>query len=129
MLPSFKKLLLPFLSCGVVLAIARLCQILLYLPWSKVPFNAAGELENEAIADPPDWTIEILSPGQRSTKVIDNILYCLDFGCHLGWLLDPEDHAVLVFQPNQSLRIFRGDDAPNIPSKIPLQLTVNQIFS
>jgi Uma2 family endonuclease len=99
------------------------------LAWSKIPFNPAGELENEAIAFPPDWTIEILSSGQRSTKVIDNILYCLEFGGRLGWLIDPEERAVLVFQSNQNLRIFRGDDTPIILPEIPLQLTVNQIFS
>ncbi|NJN72741.1 MAG: Uma2 family endonuclease [Limnothrix sp. RL_2_0] len=99
------------------------------LPWANIPFNGVGELENEAIAFPPAWTIEILSSGQRSTKVIDNILYCLEFGCRLGWLLDPDDRAVLVFQPNQGLQIFRADDVPTFPPEMPFQLTVNQIFS
>lgn len=98
------------------------------LSWSKIPFNDAGELENEAITIAPDWTIEILSEGQRSTKVIDNILFCLEFSGKLGWLIDPEDRAILVFQPQQNLRIFRGEDCPIILPEIPLSLTVNQIF-
>ena len=99
------------------------------LSWSKIPFNKEGELKNEAIAFPPDWTIEILSAGQRSTKVIDNILYCLEFGSRLGWLVDPEDRSILVFLPDQNLRIFRGENQPTLLQEIPLQLTVNQIFS
>ena len=38
----------------------------------------------------PDWTIEILSPEQSSTRVVSNILHCIDHGCQLGWLIDPE---------------------------------------
>ena len=98
------------------------------LTWSRIPFDAAGELENETIAFPPDWTIEILSKGQRSTKVIDNILYCLEFGSRLGWLVDPEDRSILVFQPEKSPRIFRENATPTILQEISLKLTVNHIF-
>ena len=45
--------------------------------WERIPRD-----DNGAIADSfqaaPDWTIEILSPDQSQTKVIKNILHCLD---------------------------------------------------
>ena len=57
--------------------------------WKRIPFDAEGEVEN-AFEIPPDWTIEILSPDQRATKVISNILHCLKYGTQLGWLIDPD---------------------------------------
>ena len=50
---------------------------------------------------PKTTTIEILSPDQRPTKVIGNILHCLNYGTSLGWLLDPDECSVLVYPPKQ----------------------------
>jgi Uma2 family endonuclease len=98
------------------------------LTWSQIPLTEAGELEGCAIAFAPVWTIEILSPSQKSTKVIANIVHCLDHGSQLGWLIDPDDRAIFSFCPNQELRIYRGEDYPPVLSEIEWQLTVNQIF-
>ncbi|MDJ0581616.1 Uma2 family endonuclease [Crocosphaera sp.] len=105
--------------------------------WDKIPLNNAGEPENSAIFFAPDWTIEILSPNQKSTKVIDNILYCLEHGSQLGWLIDPDEKSILVFQPQQTPKIYKADLSNNetpqetlpILDKIELDLTANKIFS
>ena len=68
--------------------------------WERIPLNEAGEVENQFVIC-PDWTIEILSPDQRPTRVINNILFCLNQGTRLGWLIDPDERSVIVFQPNQ----------------------------
>lgn len=68
--------------------------------WERIPRNASGEVENTLMIF-PNWVIEILSSDQRSTRVINNILFCLNNGTHLGWLVDPEEKNVIVFQPNQ----------------------------
>ena len=105
--------------------------------WDKIPLNDLGEPENTAIFFPPDWTIEILSPNQKSTKVIDNILYCLQHGSCLGWLIDPDEKSIFVFQPNQTPKIYKAElsnsqiEQEILPSldKIELELTANKIFS
>ena len=105
--------------------------------WDKIPLNDAGEPENSAILFAPDWTIEILSPNQKPTKVIDNILYCLEYGSQLGWLIDPDEKSIFVFKPNQSPKIYKADlsdsqkQQETIPTldKIELELTANKIFS
>lgn len=95
--------------------------------WLNIPFTADGEVPNDFFL-PPDWTIEILSPEQNSNRVIDNILYCLDNGCSLGWLIDPEDHSILIFLPHQQPQLLRGDQHLPVLLGINLQLTVTQVF-
>lgn len=66
--------------------------------WSHIPL-----LADESIADnfdPPDWTIKILSPDQSPSRVIRKISFCLSHGTKLGWLVEPNNKIVTVFQAN-----------------------------
>lgn len=98
------------------------------LVWSRIAFDQAGEpLDNVTVA--PDWTIEILSPEQSPNRVTGNILHCLQHGCRFGWLLDPEDRSILVFQPQRQPELYylATQHLPVLP-EIPLQLTVGEVF-
>ncbi len=98
------------------------------LLWHNIRFNKDGEpIDNVQIA--PDWTIEILSPGQSPNRVTGNIFHCLESGCQLGWLIDPQDRSILVFFPHQSPRLCTGGDRIPVPDNIPLHLTTDQVFS
>lgn len=44
-----------------------------------IPRESNGDIAN-LFNQPPDWTIEILSPNQSHTKVVRNILHCIDHG-------------------------------------------------
>jgi len=97
--------------------------------WDKIPFDADGEVAN-TFERSPDWTIEILSPDQSQTKVTDNILFCLRHQTSLGWLIDPDEKAVICFQPNQLPEIIRQpEDSLPVPDFLDLRLTVGQVFS
>lgn len=58
--------------------------------WARIPLDNQGEIANQ-FNSYPDWTIEILSPNQTPTRVIDNILFCLENGSQLGWLIDSQE--------------------------------------
>ncbi|MFN9174021.1 MAG: Uma2 family endonuclease [Synechocystis sp.] len=73
--------------------------------WDRIPRDQNGEIAN-VFPLAPDWTIEILSPGQSQTKVTKNILHCLNWGTQIGWLIDPDEQTVLVFLPQQLPQIF-----------------------
>jgi Uma2 family endonuclease len=97
--------------------------------WSRIPINAEGEIEN-VFPIYPDWTIEILSPDQRPTRVINNILFCLNHGTHLGWLIDPDEKTVIIFQPNQQ-PITMEENSDVLPVLALLgdwQLTLGELF-
>ena len=95
--------------------------------WERITFEADGEVPN-AFENHPDWTVEILSPDQRATKVISNILHCLKYGTQLGWLIDPEERFILVFIPGQEPVELTGQNRLPMPSFLTLDLTVDQVF-
>lgn len=74
----------------------------------KIKLNDWGEPENN-FTQPPDWSIEVLSPNQNANRVIDNLLHCISHGGFLGWLIDPDDYSVLVLTPHKEIEIYRGD--------------------
>ena len=98
------------------------------IAWNRVQVNDSGEPEDNFL-EAPDWTIEILSPDQKATRVIDNILHCLHYGCKLGWLVDPDDYSILTFAAQQEPNIYRGEvPIPTLP-EVNLKLTASQIFA
>lgn len=77
--------------------------------WEHIPVDEDGEIAN-VFSTAPDWMIEILSPGQRYAKVIKKIQCCLQHGTQLGWLIDPNDKAVLIHRPNQAVEVILIDE-------------------
>lgn len=96
--------------------------------WDRIPFDLDGEVPDDFLL-PPDWTIEILSPAQSSNRVIGNILYCIEHGCQIGWLIDPSDRSILVFRPNQPPQLLKDNETLPVLPKISLKITVTMIFS
>ncbi len=104
---------------------------------AKIAYNENGDIEN-VFSIPPDWTIEILSPEQSTTKVLKNINHCLAYGTQMGWLIDPADRSVFICmpvgEPTEGNRTFQIIDEPSTILPVPefakpIQLTVEQLFS
>lgn len=95
--------------------------------WSRVPFTEDGEVADDFPLS-PDWAVEILSPEQSPTKPIDKRAHCIQHKTQVGWLIDPDERAVMVFQPQQTVLVLRGENKLPIPSTIPLELTVKSVF-
>ena len=70
----------------------------------------------------------IHAPEQSLLKVIDNILYCLQAGTRLGWLLAPDDRSILAFLPRQEPVMLTGDHRLLVLPGIPLDLTAHTVF-
>lgn len=97
--------------------------------WDRIPRQATGGVANLFVIA-PDWTIEILSPDQSQTRVISNILHCLQYGAQMGWLIDPQKQAVIVYCPDQSAIVY---DHPGTRLPVPafaaaFHLTVEGLF-
>ncbi|MDJ0597275.1 MAG: Uma2 family endonuclease [Crocosphaera sp.] len=96
--------------------------------WVRIPITSSGKIANRFEIH-PDWSIEILSPRQSSTKVLENLLHCSQHDTELGWLIYPEEESILVVFPEQKVQLFRGVQQLPILTGIDLQLTVEQIFN
>ncbi|MEH2372843.1 Uma2 family endonuclease [Nostoc sp.] len=97
--------------------------------WQRIPRDENGQVANVFKAS-PDWTIEILSPDQRQTKVTKNILHSLNYETQMGWLIDPEEQTVFVYIRNQQPVMLDELEAllpvPDFASE--LRLTVGNLF-
>lgn len=98
--------------------------------WAIIPVDEDGNIANVFDSD-PDWTIEILSPGQNQTLVTGNILHCLNHGSTMGWLIDPESRSVLVYPLNKQPELLQSGSSilpvPDIFSNF--NLTVDELFN
>jgi Uma2 family endonuclease len=95
--------------------------------WERIPRSESGRVANR-FEVAPDWAIEILSPEQSQTKVLEKLLFCIDQGTELGWLIDPAEESVLVVFAEQRVRVLRSEAALPVLSGVDLSLTVQEVF-
>jgi Uma2 family endonuclease len=99
--------------------------------WENLPRDEDGEIGDRFYRH-PDWIVEILSPDQSTTLVMEKILFCLQHGTELGWLIDPQTKSITVFQSGlpKIYRVANGDMEP-LPMLTGLEewkLSVQDIF-
>lgn len=125
-----KRLARAFLELRCTFAGSAIVPDLAVFVWERIQRNDGGEIAN-VFAIAPDWTIEILSPGQRITPVTKKILRCLKHGTQMGWLIAPADKAVHVYRPQQAIEILDESDAvlpmPNFVAD--LTVTTAELFA
>lgn len=68
--------------------------------WENLPWDDDETLTDRFLSY-PDWTIEILSPDQSPSLVIEKIIFYLRQGTALGWLIDPYTEVITVFKKGQ----------------------------
>jgi Uma2 family endonuclease len=81
------------------------------LPEGKLP---AGVLEI-----PVDLAVEVLSPTDRWTDVLDKVLEYLRSGVREVWVIDPQRRSVAVHQPDQSPMHFAESETLTRPELLP----------
>jgi len=98
------------------------------LLWAHIPRNEAGKLSGDFLL-PPDWMIEILSPGQSQMKVFKKITYALTHGTQLAWLIDPAEECVVGYTPDLPAVLYEESDAqlPVPTFAADFQLTVGEL--
>ena len=101
----------------------------LVIATDQIPLDESGDIISSGINFAPLWVIEILSPNQSQTKVTGNILHCIKHGTKLGWLLDPSERSILVYQPNTLPDLLTGQDRLPVLEGVNLIITVEEVFS
>lgn len=124
--PEANYLTLPKLRC--TFGSRSIVPDIVVVSWDKIQLNEFGEPEDN-FTQPPDWSIEILSPEQSTNRVIDNVLHCLDHGGQLGWIIDPDDYSVLILTPKKEIKICRGTQQLQGLPDINRKLTTEEVFN
>jgi Uma2 family endonuclease len=96
--------------------------------WQRIPRTETGRVANRFNLH-PDWAIEILSPDQSQTQVLEKLLFCSEQGTEWGWLLDPDGDCILTVSADQRVQVLRGDCPLPTLTGISLSLTVTEVFS
>jgi Uma2 family endonuclease len=65
---------------------------------------------NGPFLGPPDLAVEILSPDDQPGRVLDKILFYLDKGVRMVWVVDPVERSVRVYRPDGYRRILLAGD-------------------
>ncbi len=68
---------------------------------------------------PPDFAIEVLSPGDYPGRVLEKADFYMRTGTELLWIVDPELESVTVYRPGEAPAVHRAphslDAAPVLP--------------
>ena len=107
---------------------ARVPDVSIYR-WDRIPFTDADELAG-GFGDPPAIAIEIVSPDQSVTSLVEKCLEFVAQGTELALLIDPGDRAILDIRPGGQVRALRGTDRLDLTSVLPgFELTVDDVFA
>ncbi len=97
--------------------------------WDRVPFTADGELKG-GFGDPPAIAIEIVSPDQSVTGLVEKCLGFVEHGTEIALLVDPKDRAILDIRAGGLVRALRRADRVDLSSVLPrFELTVDDVFA
>jgi Uma2 family endonuclease len=96
--------------------------------WQNLPKDQDGKIADQ-FNRYPDWSIEILSPEQNYSKVLEKLLHCSREGTELGWLINPCDETILSIFPEQKIELYQGNIILPILTGINLELTPDIIFN
>ena len=96
--------------------------------WDRIPRTPAGKIANR-FEIYPDWVIEILSPEQQMTVLLNKLLHYSQNGTSIGWAIDPKVKTIICIMENQRLASFQGEAQLPVLEGIDLQLTTAEILS
>ena len=60
---------------------------------------------------PPDLAVEIVSPSNRASEVLEKVLDYLQAGCRSVWIVDPRARAVTVYRSRTEMRLLTEGEA------------------
>lgn len=97
--------------------------------WDRIPRDANGRLATDAL-EPPDITIEIVSPGQSMTALVRRCLWYVGHGVQLALAVDAADESVLACHPDGRIDVWHGADQIDLGDLLPeFELTTEELFA
>jgi Uma2 family endonuclease len=77
----------------------------------------------------PDFIVEIVSPSDMYSPMIEKIETYIDYGVRLLWIVDPQRKTVTVYEGSTTSQTLHVEDTVSGSSVLPeFKLSVNDIF-
>jgi len=96
---------------------------------SREPLEETGPVEGYW-PGVPDLAVEVVSPNDRHSEVIEKALEWLDAGCRMVLVVDPKQHTVTVYRSREYIRILTEGEALDGADVIPgLFIPATEIFA
>jgi Uma2 family endonuclease len=78
----------------------------------------------------PDLAVEVLSPSDRASDLLDKVQEWLAAGCRAVWVVDPQKKTVSIYQSRGPVRLLRTGDRLEGGEVLPgFSVAVDDIFS
>lgn len=102
-----------------------------YLPDLHVSTGEPAAQSGRGIVETaPDFAIEVLSPDDRASRVLDRVQFYLRAGVRLVWIVDPETRAVFVYRPGAPQKEYRAPDVLDAqPVLSDFRLDLGELFA
>ena len=92
--------------------------------------DKVGQLSKGYRSGAPDLVVEVLSPGDRKSKVENKTLQWLALGALAVWLINPQTRTVDVRLANGEKRLFTEDEVLTDDDIVPgFRVPVSEIFA
>lgn len=87
------------------------------------------ELRTSYFEGAPDLAVEVVSPGDTATEVIEKVHEYLAAGTRLVWVADPKPRTVTAYRPDGSAYVYREADTLSGEEVLPgFTVLVRQLF-
>ena len=103
-----------------------------YLPDVEVRLapRTSGRGASRPTETPPDFAIEVLSPGDRPGRLLQRVSFYMRTGVALLWVVDPVDEQITVYQPGASPSTFQAPAVINAAPVLPgFELDLAELFA
>jgi Uma2 family endonuclease len=96
--------------------------------WERIPRDPDGRIADD-FRHPPDIAIEIISPRQRVSSLIEKCTWYIDHGVKVALIVDPNDDSVRRFRPGEDPVTLQRADLLDLSDAVPgLSFSVGEIF-
>lgn len=77
----------------------------------------------------PDLAVEIVSPSNSVSELLDKVTEYLQAGTHLGWVVDPGSRTATVYRSRDDIRILTEEESLDGAEVVPgFRVTVSEIL-
>ena len=91
--------------------------------------DARGRLRHVAITEPPEMTVEIISPGETTASQLRRCEQFVAAGVKIALLVDPDEESVGIVRRDRTMHVVRGPERIDLGEVLPgIDLTAEQLF-